>query len=116
MRKSSGFGADVNFDDVIGASGIEIDKKGLYPAKPFRNCESMAAVFGAFRMALAAKDREIQLLSGSCKDMAVDASKESGKIARMAMDQNATYKDVISARLEAAEIPEQTRERILSVG
>lgn len=110
------FGGDVTFDEVVRASGVEMDKKGLYFAKPFRTCEYLAAFIGAARAMLSAKDREIQRLLGENAKLADRHSREAAKTAVLAEEKAELTKACIKRGLES--LPDVTptqRDRVLNI-
>jgi len=61
--------------DVLEAAGVKLDPRGNYPAKPYRTCLHMAAVFASADSALRAKDKEISRLRAELADSYRDNSK-----------------------------------------
>jgi hypothetical protein len=111
----TGFGADVDLQDVLAAASVELDPKGLYLAKQYRNCQSMAAVFGAFNLALKAKDREIARLNREIANLADRHSREAAKTASLAEENSRIRTTAIRRGLEATDLSPATQERLLTV-
>lgn len=110
------FDGDVTFDDIVRASGVEMDPKGLYFAKQYRNCESQAAFNAALRMALTAKDREIMRLTQENAKLADRHSREAAKTATLAEENSKLLKTAIARGLETLpDMTPATRERLLCV-
>lgn len=110
------FKSDVVFEDILNAAGVELDSKGLYLAKPYRNCQSMAACFGAVRMALSAKDKEIMRLHDEKAELADRCSKEATKNSKMAEQKSDLQMTAVRRGLESIpDLTPETRDRLLSV-
>jgi hypothetical protein len=84
---------NASWSDVLLSAGIEEDPRGKYPAKKYRTCLHMAALFAAGESALRAKDKEIarlnEQLANAYKDnskLAADKAEKTEQIGRMAMD------------------------------
>lgn len=79
--------------DVLQAAGVEEDARGKYPAKKYRTCLHMAALFAAVDSALRAKDKEIARLNDSLAQsyrdnskLAADKAEKTEQIGKLAMD------------------------------
>jgi len=66
---------NASMSDVLEAAGVKLDPRGNYPAKPYRTCLHMAAVFASADSALRAKDKEISRLRAELADSYRDNSK-----------------------------------------
>lgn len=84
---------NASMDDVLQSAGIEVDKLGRYPAKKYRTCLHMAALFAAVDSALRAKDKEIARLNDglaqSYRDnskLASEKSEKTEQIGKLAME------------------------------
>lgn len=110
------FDADVEFEDILRASGVEMAPRGLYFAKQYRNCESQAAFNACVRLALSTKDREIKRLLNENAKLADRHSKEAARTATLVEENGRITKACIARGLELLpEITPATRERLLSV-
>lgn len=79
--------------DVLQAAGVELDKRGNYPAKQHRTCLHMAAFFASADSALRAKDKEIarlnEMLAASYRDnskLASDKADKAEQLAKLGME------------------------------
>lgn len=110
------FDGNVVFEDIVRAAGVEIDPKGLYFAKKYRNCECQAAFNAAVRMALSSKDREIMRLTQENAKLADRHSREASKTASLCDENARLIKTALARGLETLpEITPATRERLLCV-
>ena len=89
----SGITPNASMSDVLQAAGIEEDARGKYPAKKYRTCLHMAALFAAVDSALRAKDKEIarlnENLANSYRDnskLASDKADKAEQIGKLAME------------------------------
>lgn len=87
------FNPNASMSDVLEAAGVKLDPRGNYPAKPYRTCLHMAAVFASADSALRTKDKEIQRLRSELADsyrdnskLASDKADKVEQIARLGMD------------------------------
>ena len=104
---------NASISDVLQAAGIEVDSRGNYPAKQYRTCLHMAALFAAVDSALRAKDKEIARLQDSLAASYRDNSKlasdkadkveEIGKLkidkVRLALETNPNLSEIERKRL-----------------
>jgi hypothetical protein len=113
---ASKFAGNVTFEEVVRAAGIEMDPKGLYFAKPYRNCQSQAAFNGAVSYAFQAKDKEIMRLTEELKNAYDRHSREAAKTAVLCEEKAELTKTCFRRGLEALpEIAPVTRDRLLNV-
>jgi len=84
---------NASMEDVLQASGIERDPRGNYPAKQYRTCLHMAALFAAVDSALRAKDKEIARLNSALaqsyrdnSQLAADKAENVEQIGRLALE------------------------------
>ena len=109
------FQSSCDFDDIVKASGVEMDIKGQYFAKEYRNCMSVAMFVTAVKMALSAKDREILRLNGEIARKSDEMSKESAKVATTVAKLEKVTRTAVMRGLEQTELPPATRDRLLNV-
>jgi len=114
MIKQSKISADVTLYDVLDAAGVELDEKGRYLAKPYRNCASVAGLISAFDMALRAKDKQIERLLKVNAELADRCSIESSKYATKTEQLAETQKKAYGLGLDSLGIEPATRERLLA--
>jgi septal ring factor EnvC (AmiA/AmiB activator) len=105
----------VTFEQLLRQAKVDLSSGGLYLAKEHRNCEAMSRVFVAVRACIDGHADELQKLHKEIASVAKEKSNLAATLAEREREISKAKEAAIRIGLEYSDLPEATRDRLLSV-